>query len=173
MKLALYLASVLSILGLAAWGGYTVRDGDARAEVAKLQAEWDAERLRLAQGHAAKLAKAITIERQWREKQTEVLNDAQDQLRQARADRDVAYDVSRRLRDELARANSPLGGFIASGAGITLGGPTAGTPRDVLIDLFLRADDAAGELAAHADEARTAGLACERAYDALTRSTGQ
>ncbi len=46
MKLALYLASVLSILGLAAWGGYTVRDGDARAEVAKLQAEWDAESLR-------------------------------------------------------------------------------------------------------------------------------
>lgn len=168
MKLALYLAAVLSILGLSAWGGYIVRDGDARAEVAALKAEWDSERLRLAQGHAAKLAKAITTERQWREKQTEVLNDAQDQLRQARADRDVAYDVSRRLRDELANRPSVLGGFIAAGAGITVRGEAAAPAPDVLGELFLRADSAAGELAAYADEARIAGQACERAYDALT-----
>jgi hypothetical protein len=34
-----------------------------------------------------------------------------------------------------------------------------------------RLGDAAGELAAAADAARTAGLACQRAYQALTPNT--
>ena len=38
-------------------------------------------------------------------------------------------------------------------------------PLDLLADLHRRADQRAGELAAAADEARTRGAACERAYD--------
>jgi hypothetical protein len=39
----------------------------------------------------------------------------------------------------------------------------------VLADVLGRADDRAGELAAALDASRAAGLACERAYDALRR----
>ncbi|QOW12262.1 hypothetical protein S96127_4431 (plasmid) [Yersinia pestis] len=46
-------------------------------------------------------------------------------------------------------------------------GQTAGSGAVLLAELFRRADERAGELAAAADEARTRGLACENAYNAL------
>ncbi|WP_412139149.1 DUF2514 family protein [Erwinia tracheiphila] len=39
----------------------------------------------------------------------------------------------------------------------------------MLADLFRRADKRAGELAGEADEARARGLACEAAYDSISR----
>lgn len=49
-------------------------------------------------------------------------------------------------------------------------GPAAGSGAVLLAQLFRSADERAGKLAAAADEARTRGLACERAYDALSRT---
>jgi len=49
-------------------------------------------------------------------------------------------------------------------------GTPAGDPVGVLADVLDRADARAGELADFADRSRIAGLACERAYDALTSS---
>ena len=40
----------------------------------------------------------------------------------------------------------------------------------VLADVFTRADQRAGDLAAFADQARARGLTCEQAYDGLIRS---
>lgn len=42
------------------------------------------------------------------------------------------------------------------------------TGSELLAELFRRADQRAGELAAIADQARIRGLTCEAAYDALT-----
>jgi hypothetical protein len=47
------------------------------------------------------------------------------------------------------------------------GGEAAGDPIGVLAHVLERADQRARILAEHADAARTAGQACERAYDAL------
>ena len=51
-------------------------------------------------------------------------------------------------------------------------GKTTTSAGDVLSDVLSRADKRAGELAAAYDQSRAAGLACERAYDALIDSNG-
>lgn len=48
------------------------------------------------------------------------------------------------------------------------GGQAGTTGSELLAELFRRADQRAGELAAIADQARIRGLTCEAAYDALT-----
>lgn len=48
------------------------------------------------------------------------------------------------------------------------GGPPAGDPIGVLADVLGRADAAAGFMAGVADARGTAGLGCERSYDALS-----
>lgn len=80
----------------------------------------------------------------------------------AAADRlhNSAEILARRLADrERTCQSAPPGAGQAAGSGAVL-----------LAELFRSADERAGELAAAADEARTRGLACERAYDALSRT---
>jgi hypothetical protein len=48
-------------------------------------------------------------------------------------------------------------------------GPAADAASPVLDDVLPRVLEAAGQLAAYADQARIAGDACQRSYDALTR----
>ena len=55
----------------------------------------------------------------------------------------------------------------AAHPGSTSAGPPAEEAIDVLSDLFLRADEAAGELAQAFDLAHAAGITCERAADSL------
>jgi hypothetical protein len=78
------------------------------------------------------------------------------------ADRDRASTAAGKLRDRLASIErsahpTPLAA-----------GEAASDPIGVLADVLGRADDRAGKLAEYADAARTAGQACERAYDSLT-----
>lgn len=88
-------------------------------------------------------------------------------LARARADDDRrAADAAHRRLLDAARA----AGAAAADPGPAGGGaPTSGAGL-VLADVLGSADDAAGELAAALDAARIAGLACERAYDALDRA---
>ena len=86
--------------------------------------------------------------------------------RQAIALRDAATAAAAadRLRERIAAlAACPAGGDPAP----TPGGPTATATGDLLADVQRRLDDAAGELAAFADAAHGAGLACQAAYGAL------
>lgn len=71
-----------------------------------------------------------------------------------------AETLARRLADRERTCHSATPGA----------GQAAGSGAVLLADLFRRADERAGELAAAADEARTRGLACERSYDALSRT---
>lgn len=48
-----------------------------------------------------------------------------------------------------------------------------GPALDLLADLFRRADQRAGELAAIADTARARGAACERAHDAARETLNE
>lgn len=80
----------------------------------------------------------------------------------AAADRlhNSAEILARRLADrERTCQSAPPGAGQAAGSGAVL-----------LAELFRSADERAGELAAAADEARARGLACEAAYDALSRT---
>lgn len=93
----------------------------------------------------------------------EIVNDAHAQVSQANFDRDLAVAASGRLRKQLAA-------YVQAGraASATAGGSPAGDPLGVLAELLGRIDDAAGRYAAEADANRIAGLACVRAYEALS-----
>ncbi len=103
-------------------------------------------------------------ERQWSDKHQEAIRAYQVVAEQMVADRAAADSVSERLR---ASARDRAGRRVCAGAAPAGSGTPAESPDFLLSELFALADRRAGELAQHADAARAAGLACERAYDAL------
>lgn len=114
------------------------------------------------------LLEAVSLARKEEQRRTlaqqEIAHDASKQTKAARADAAAASAVADRLRNQLAALR---GGGRAPAAG---GRPPASDPIGVLADVLERADRRAGDLAAYADAARIAGLACERSYDSLTRN---
>ncbi len=94
--------------------------------------------------------------------------DTKTLLAAAHADASRARAAAVGLRRELA-------GFIDTHRHRAQAAAAAGqcAPDDtasvVLADLFSRADDAAGELAAAFDESRARGLGCESGYEAVTK----
>lgn len=131
-------------------------------------AERGRELAKLREGQVREVAAAVdAVRRDYQgkvERQTEIANDATKGAETARNDARAAGAVAEQLRQRVAQ----LGASAAAGHPAAVGtGPAAGDPLDVLADVLGRADQRAGELAAYADAARIAGLACERSYDAL------
>lgn len=111
------------------------------------------------------------LERQYREHLSEIETRAQADLAQSRLAVDRARDAGQRLQRELA-------GYVerqrASASAATAAGQCqadAAPAVDLLAELFRRADQRAGELAAAADEARVRGRACEAAYEAVDKTS--
>lgn len=94
-------------------------------------------------------------------------DEAHQALERARADAAAAADAGQRLRDRLAGLTTSCGA-APSGAAAAGPGAPARTAADLLADVQRRLDEAADGIARHADAARAAGTACQRAYDALT-----
>lgn len=136
---------VLGAAGLGGWAGWDWRDARAQRErvaaVEEAQREEAALRGRMEKSHERTLEELA-------------------RLRVDRADLDAA---GRDLRVRLGAA------VAAARAAAAAGSAPAGDPIGVLADVLVRADDRAAILAAYADSARVAGLACERSYDALKR----
>ena len=124
-------------------------------------------------------AAAATAERQAREQsetyraKEKELRDAHDKIERetqatlaaANAGADRAVAAGQRLRRELAdylTAHRERATAAAAANQCATDGPAL----DLLAELFRRADQRAGELAAIADTARARGTACERAHDA-------
>lgn len=144
----------------------TLRVSMGETTLANEQRDRRDERLRLVE-RALVASEQIRAQAQRRvDEQQEVIRNAEKQQVQARADALAADAAGRRLRDraaQLAAACGPAGPHPApAGAGDS----TAGAGL-VLTDVLGRSDDTSGELARAFDAARGAGLACERAYEAL------
>ena len=92
--------------------------------------------------------------------------DAQKQIQNAQADARDADLASERLRKQADRLAQSVRS-CPSDTGTADGGKTGTNPSVLLADLLSRADEEAGRMAAIADRARTAGLACERAYQSI------
>lgn len=93
-----------------------------------------------------------------------IRRDAKDKIDQAAADAAAAdaHAVGlQQLADKLARRP-------ASCPGTAAGSETADPTRLLLADLFRRADEIAGDLAAYADGARIAGEVCVKGYGVLS-----
>lgn len=99
----------------------------------------------------------------------EIVHETEQNLERARADAAAAADAGERLRQRVAELTAgcrrAAGGSAAPGSG-QAASPTA----DLLADVQRRLDEATDRVARFADEASAAGLACERAYGALTAS---
>ena len=117
--------------------------------------------------HAQALAdvqsRARKIESGWHAGMMEVQRNAQEKLDAVAADVAAAGSAAERLRERVAE----LSRRPAACPGVADGGEAADAARLVLADVLGRIDAAAGELAAYADRARVAGMACEAAYDSL------
>lgn len=158
----LWLAAGIA-LALAYGGG---RWQQSRADAAR----YDAERTKAALSASTDQVKAVdrarTEEQRRTAAQSEIANAATKDLEKARGDARAAGDAADRLR---ARVAELLAASRAGKDSTSPGtGPAAGDTDALLAELFRRADQRAGSLAADLDAARIAGLACERAYDALT-----
>ena len=154
----------LAICAALAWGGALV-ERSKRLEAVTALASYRAE--------AAEAARRAEAEQRAEEGRRtaamgRVVEDAQRNINRARSDAAAARAAGVGLRDELARARArscAAGGDSAASEG----GAAADATEALLANVQLRLDRAAEELAGFADESRAAGLACERAYGALTQ----
>jgi hypothetical protein len=157
----LILLAIAGIIYGAYHHGVTVTDS-------KWEAKWSDQQLLQAKGLAAATTANRAEEQRRQAAIDEVSNDARTQNTAAVADAVVADAAGQRLHDtahELAaRASCPSGD-----PAVAQRSASATRAAMVLSDLFQRADQRAGELAKAYDAARIAGLACEAAYDSLTK----
>lgn len=165
-RLALALLALLVLFAFGAWCGYGWRDRTARAELRECQQA--ATDVTVAMLTAARKAEADyrAQEAQIAEKHQEALYAANLDATAARADAARVRAALERLR--IAAADAARRGGAAPSAAPAASGPPAGPAADLPADVLGRIGEAAGELAAAADDARIAGTACQRAYDAVT-----
>ncbi|MBL0561427.1 DUF2514 domain-containing protein [Aeromonas hydrophila] len=168
-----FLAGSLVIAALAGGGvalyWYGQADGK-EGERKTWQAKWDEETTRLATVRAKAEQEARKEEKRRQAVIDEVRDHAQEEIAQAQADAAAAVIESERLREQ-ARRLATRASQCSGDSGSAQGGTTTGQPAMVLADLLSRVDERAGQLAEAYDRSRAAGLACERAYDALLLST--
>ncbi|EFE97111.1 DUF2514 family protein [Serratia odorifera] len=93
---------------------------------------------------------------------------AEGQIAEAVADADRARAVADGLHGEAAKLAARLAASERARRAATASGSATGTTgSELLAELFRRADQRAGELAAIADQARIRGLTCEAAYNSI------
>ncbi|WP_040263644.1 DUF2514 domain-containing protein [Pseudomonas massiliensis] len=164
-------AVLLAVLacGGALYGAY--RHGETTADL-RWQAKAADQQALQAKARAAAEGNARTEEQRRQTAANEVGNDARRESAALAADVAGADGAGQRVRDA-ADAFAAGASCRPSDPGIARRGEAATRAAMVLSELFKRADQRAGELAAAYDRARIAGLACERTYDALTNKQGK
>lgn len=167
--LRMWLPRLLLVAGVALLGWWLHHSIDA-AGYTRADLEWQAKWNKQAEAMAKAKADAVVLAREEEQRRQseidKVRQDAEKQIAMAESDAaaasaaaDSLHEQARRLE---ARANQCAGNPAASQPG-----QATAQPGVVLADVLRRADERAGELAAAYDRSRAAGLACERAYDAL------
>ncbi|SEQ29554.1 Protein of unknown function [Pseudomonas sp. NFACC02] len=156
--------AILLIIAAVLYGAY--RHGESVAD-ARWQLKFADQQNLQAKGLAAATTANRAEEQRRQAAVNQVGNDARQQQAAAIVDASGADAAGERVRDQA--------GKLAAGASCAT--VNSGTARRsasatraamVLSDLFQRADKRAGELARAYDAARIAGLACEKAYQALS-----
>ncbi|WP_409303536.1 DUF2514 family protein [Pseudomonas sp. KCJK8993] len=159
-------AVVLLLILASYWGIY---QHGRSVESAEWQARWSA------RDAGDKQAWALA-EREERDKEqarqnsiNKAVQDGQRKIDQAAADAvtaRAAADSLQRIVDDLT---DRLKRTTSSNSCTTAARATATRTALVFAELFKRADQRAGDLAADADQSRSRGVTCEQAYDSLAR----
>ncbi len=154
-RLVMVLAAALALLA-GGWKAYTMGRADGRdlERTAILKTVIDA-------------ASAARAEEQQRAAQAQkVANETHQALARARADADAAAGAGYRLRQQLARITASCRAAPSDPATATPGTP-AEPAADLLADVQRRLDEAQDRIARFADEAHTAGSACQTIHEGL------
>lgn len=118
---------------------------------------------------AASAVMAARAEEQRRQAEIQETADvAKTQAAAARRDAIAAAGSRDRMQQRAAELAASCDGGSQDPAAAE-GGPPAAGPGLVLAELLRRSAERSGQLAEYADQARIAGQACERAYQALTK----
>lgn len=145
---------------------------DAAAQIAGLQSALAAEREAAAVEHAQAVQRARAEGDRRTAALQEIVDDATQTRDRAAADAAGARAALDRLRRAAVAAatTSPDTGAGPADPAAAASCPAAAGPGLVLSDVLGGVAGRAVELGAAFDQSRAAGLACERAYDALTRA---
>lgn len=155
-----YAAVALVAAGAGGWLVWTIQDAalsDLRAQQAQVLEKQ-------AQATVASVEAARKLEQQRTAAVEKERDNAQEKYKQAAADAAARSAATQRLRQ---RIDQVLANARSLNPAFADGGQTAGDPLDLLADLLTRSLETAGQLATYADQARIAGLTCERSYDAV------
>lgn len=164
LKALPYIAAVLLALG-ALYGAYHRGVSNTNAT---WKAEWNDRDTRDAQAKAENEAAARTREQAYQQSINKAVQDGQRTIDQATADATAARASADSLRGAADTLAARLAASKASGNSCTAAASAAATRAVmVLAELFKRADERAGDLAADADQSRGRGVTCEQAYDGL------
>ncbi|MGY3853956.1 DUF2514 family protein [Aeromonas aquatilis] len=167
-----FLVGALVIAALAGGGVALYQSGHSAGEEGERktwQAKWDRQSAELAEARAQNVQLAREEEQRRQRAVDKVRQDAEQQIARVETDAAAASAVAAGVLEQ-ARRVAARASQCASHSSVAQSGDAARQPAVVLADVLGRADARAGELARAYDRARTAGLACERAYFSLTQS---
>ena len=119
---------------------------------------------KLAQATVASVEAARNLEQRRTAVVEKARNDAIQLAVAARNDASARATAELRLRQRIGQI---LADARSRDPALADGGPTTGAALDMLAYVLGRAIDRAGQLAQYADDARIAGLTCERSYDGV------
>jgi hypothetical protein len=138
----------------------------------KWQTKWSDRDTQDAEARARNEAAARTKEQAYQQSINKAVQDGQRIIDQATADAAAARASADGVQLAAASLARRLAASEAGGNSCTAASSKAAArAAAVLADVFKRADQRAGDLAAIADQARTRGVTCEQAYDGLIRSS--
>lgn len=157
-----------AVAGIAVAGALWLSYNHGRSvEQAMWTAKWEREAKRLTDEKNEALLQVHELELKAQQKIEEVQQHAEQQLARNESDRNAA-DAAFASLHKRAEQLASRAGNCPSHATVAPGSKAGSSASVVLADVLRRADERAGELAAAYDRSRTAGLACEEAYAALT-----
>lgn len=156
---------LLVLASAAAAGGWMARGWKADRDIAELQALHAQERERHANAARAAEAKAREIEQSRQLSIERIERESFSRNQAIQADAASARAAADSLRKHIARLAG--GGSASSDSGAADISTTAAGTGLVLADVLGRSVDRTVELAAFADAAHAAGLACERSFQAV------
>ena len=158
IAVAAFAALVVAAASLIGWSSYRHGVQTERAVWERKQAKAEEQAKELAEANAAETARRFSA-------QQAIINETLREKENARLDADRASAAGERLRKQIATLTAAC--RATSDPGAIGSGEAADASGDLLNGVLERLDEAANRIARHADEARAAGLACERSYDVL------
>lgn len=166
------LGGILAVIVGVVMGGVAVHhhiyNQGYTAGAAHVQAEFDAAKKAAEEKRLADVQAARAEEQRRTAAQTEIANEATKRSAADAAAATAATASADQLRarvDQLVRTIRAASHPAAPSPSTSESG---GDPLDVLVDVLDRTESVSGQLATYADKLKTAGLACEADYDALT-----